>query len=96
MKRRDKQSRRGRKPLLDEASAAKSARLACGGTRTSAARYVGCSLDTIARAADRDPAFAAKIVQAEFNKRDLCSPKTNHLTASLAKLICDTLSGAAK
>jgi len=38
--------------------------LAIGGSRTMAACYVGCSLDTIARTALRDPAFADQIRKA--------------------------------
>ena len=59
-------SRPGRKPLLDEAKRREICEvLAVGGTRTMAAAYVGCSLDTIARTAQRDRAFAQQIWEAE-------------------------------
>src|SRR5205807_1961940 len=59
-------SKPGRKPVLDEAKRSEiCAIIATGGTRTMAARYVGCSLDTITRTADRDPAFADQIRKAE-------------------------------
>ena len=58
-------SRPGRKPLLDEAKRREICEvLAVGGTRTMAAAYVGCSLDTIARAAKRDRAFAKDLRRA--------------------------------
>ena len=61
-----KNSRRGRKPLLKEAKRrAICAILACGGTRTMAAAFVECSVDTIARTAQRDAEFAAQIRRAD-------------------------------
>jgi hypothetical protein len=74
-----KYSRRGRPPLLNEAKRrAICAILACGGTRTMAAAFAGCSVDTIARTAQRDPEFAAQIrradIQAMLRELDLDAP----------------------
>ena len=61
-----KNGRRGRPPLLNEAKRrAVCAMLACGGTRTMAAAFVDCSVDTIARTAQRDAEFAAQIRRAD-------------------------------
>ncbi len=66
-------SRPGRKPLLDEAKRRKICEvLAVGGTRTMAAAYVGRSLDTIARAAKRDPAFAKELRRASVECEIRC------------------------
>ena len=67
-------SRPGRKPLLDEAKRREICEiLAVGGTRTLAACYVGCSLDTIARTAKRDRAFAKQLRKAEVECEIRCS-----------------------
>ena len=66
-------SRPGRKPLLDEAKRREICKvLAVGGTRTMAAAYVGCSLDTIARAAKRDRAFAEELRRASVECEIRC------------------------
>jgi hypothetical protein len=55
-----------RKLLLDEAKQREiCAILAIGGTRRVAALYVGCSVSTITRTANRDPAFALRLEHAE-------------------------------
>ena len=54
-----------RKHLLDEAKQKEiCAILSVGGTRTIAAKYVGCSVSTIRRAEQRDPAFAERLQKA--------------------------------
>src|SRR5579859_1116455 len=66
-------SRPGRKPLLDEAKRRQICEiLEIGGTRTMAAAYVGCSLDTIARAAKRDRAFAKELRKASVECEIRC------------------------
>ena len=66
-------SRPGRKPLLDEVKRGEICEiLAIGGTRTLAARYVGCSLDTIARTAERDRAFAKQLRKASVECEIRC------------------------
>ena len=66
-------SRPGRKPLLDEAKRREICEiLAVGGTRTMAAAYVGCSLDTIARTAQRDRMFAKQLRKASVECEICC------------------------
>ncbi len=68
----DENSKPGRKPLLDDAKRREiCAILAIGGTRRMAAHYVGCSVDTVGRAALRDPAFADQIRKAEVGSEIL-------------------------
>ncbi len=55
-----------RKPLLDDAKQREiCAILSVGGTRSVAAKYVGCCVDTIRRTALRDKVFAERIQKAE-------------------------------
>ena len=93
-----KTSRRGRPPLLNETKrSAICAMLACGGTRTMAAAFVDCSVNTIARAAHRDAAFAAAIRRADMQsilrKLRLDAPDAvrefGPLTAILAEMAGD-------
>jgi len=95
MRRTDTNRRRGRPPLLDAAKRREiCAIVACGGTRTVAARYVGCSIDTIARAAERDPVFAEQIRRAELGKRaSRPAPKVSPSPTSLFELARDILLG---
>jgi hypothetical protein len=59
-------AKRGRPTLLDEARQREICALVSTGIcRTSAARYVGCSLSTLRRTCDRDPQFAEQLRQAE-------------------------------
>ena len=51
---------------LDEARRGKiAAVITVGGSRLTAARYVGCSVSTIRKTAERDPEFAAQLAEAE-------------------------------
>ena len=57
---------RGRPPVLDEGKKREIlAILAVGGSRRTAARYVGCALSTIQKTAGRDPQFEQAIRRAE-------------------------------
>ncbi len=57
---------RGRPPTLDEQKRRDICTvLHTGGTRQLAAQHVGCHVETIRRTADRDPAFAEALAQAE-------------------------------
>jgi len=57
----------GRKPVLDKVKRAEIlAILAVGCSRTVAAQYVGCSVSTIGRTADRDPEFAKQLREKEY------------------------------
>ena len=59
-------ARRGRKRILDGYRRCEIlAILTAGGTRDTAAKYVGCSVPTIQNTADRDPKFAEKLRKAE-------------------------------
>jgi hypothetical protein len=56
----------GRPPTLDEIKRGEiCAILSVGGSRTTAARYVGCSPSTIRNTSERDPQFAEQLDQAE-------------------------------
>jgi len=56
----------GRKQFLDEYKRREVlAILSVGGARRAAARYVGCTVNTIRSTADRDPEFAKKLRRAE-------------------------------
>jgi hypothetical protein len=58
----------GRPPALDDGKRREiQAILSVGGNQLTAARYVGCSVRTIQRTAERDPAFAAQLRQAICN-----------------------------
>lgn len=58
--------KRGRRPVLDEVKRAQiCAILAVGGSRSTAAAYVGCAVDTIRKTAVRDDEFAAALRHAE-------------------------------
>lgn len=46
--------------------------LGVGGTRDMAAQYIGCHPRTLRRAAERDPEFAKKIIQAETTLENAC------------------------
>ncbi len=95
MRSRQPNRRRGRPPLLNAVKRREiCAIVACGGTRTFAGHYVGCSLDTIARAAERDPEFAARLRRAELGKRvGRLAPENSPLTAALAEMARIILSG---
>ncbi len=68
----DTPSKPGPKPFLTEARKKEvCAILAIGGTRETAAQYVGCSTETIRRAALSDPAFAEELRKAEFGVETL-------------------------
>ena len=55
-----------RKPTLDSIKMAQiCAILAVGGSRHVAASYIGCSLETIRRTAERNPSFHEELLQAE-------------------------------
>ncbi len=57
---------RGRPPLLDEIKRREIlAILSVGCSRSTAADYVGCSVSTIQKTAERDPAFADELRRAE-------------------------------
>lgn len=57
---------RGRPPVLDEVKQGEiCAILSVGGSRNTAASYVGCATTTIARTALRDESFLAKLTRAE-------------------------------
>lgn len=57
---------RGRPPLLDEIKRREIlAILSVGCSRATAADYVGCSVSTIQKTAERDPAFAEELRRAE-------------------------------
>lgn len=57
---------RGRPPLLDEIKRREIlAILSVGCSRATAADYVGCSVSTIQKTAERDPAFADELRRAE-------------------------------
>lgn len=59
-------AQRGRRPVLDEFKRREIlAILAVGGSRRTAAGYVGCAVSTIQNTADRDPQFAHHLGQAE-------------------------------
>ena len=59
-------SKSGRPPTLDDIKRGEiCAILSVGGSRTTAARYVGCSTSTIRNTAERDPQFAEQLDQAE-------------------------------
>lgn len=59
-------AKRGRRPVLDEFKRREIlAILAVGGSRRTAARYVGCAVSTIQNTADRDCQFAHDLGQAE-------------------------------
>ncbi len=59
-------AKRGRRPVLDEFKRREIlAILAVGGSRRTAAGYVGCAVSTIQNTADRDPQFAQNLGQAE-------------------------------
>lgn len=56
----------GRNPVLDEVKRAQiCAMLAVGSSRSTAAKFVGCAVDTIRNTARRDPEFKAQLKQAE-------------------------------
>jgi hypothetical protein len=58
--------KRGRPPILDEFKKREIlAILAAGGSRRTAAEYVGCGVSTIRNTANRDAEFAANLGQAE-------------------------------
>jgi hypothetical protein len=59
-------AKRGRPPVLDEIKRREIlAILAVGGSRRTAARYVGCAVSTIQNTADRDRRFAKDLGHAE-------------------------------
>ncbi|HUT94889.1 MAG TPA: hypothetical protein VMY37_35855 [Thermoguttaceae bacterium] len=59
-------AKRGRRPVLDEFKRREIlAILAVGGSRRTAASYVGCALSTIQNTADRDLQFTQNLGQAE-------------------------------
>lgn len=59
-------AKKGRRPALDDRKKGDIvAILSVGCSRKTAARYVGCSVRTIANTARRDPAFAEALAQAE-------------------------------
>ncbi len=61
-------SKRGRRPVLDGEKRIKiAAIIGVGCSQNVAAEYVGCSPSTIQRTAERDPAFAAELLQAKCN-----------------------------
>src|SRR5688572_18566604 len=60
-------------PLINEPEKVRiCAILQKGGTREMAAQSLGCHPRTIRRAADRDPEFAKRMVQAETSVEDTC------------------------
>jgi hypothetical protein len=64
--RKHRMAKRGRPPVLDEYKKREIlAILAVGGSRRSAADYVGCAVSTIQNTADRDGQFARSLGQAE-------------------------------
>ncbi len=59
-------AQRGRPPVLDEIKRREVlAILSVGCSRSTAADYVGCSVSTIQKTADRDPRFAEQLRRAE-------------------------------
>lgn len=58
-------AKRGRPPVLDEFKRGQIVgMIAMGGSRRTAAGYVGCSVSTIQNTADRDPQFAESLRRA--------------------------------
>lgn len=77
-------SRPGRPPVLDDEKRKMILGvLAVGGSRSMAARYVGCAVETIARTARRDPRFGKIIRKAEVES-DV------HCLTSLSKAVEDS------